>query len=194
MTTMTVMPRATDDWTVDDLEAIPDDGLRYELVDGMLLVSPAPSFLHQRASRRLLELLSTSCPDHLEVFYAPLDWQPDRRNSFEPDLLVVAKSDLVGRAITAPLALAVEILSPSSRLRDTMLKFVKYAEGGIATYWIVDPAEPSIVAYDLVDGTYVEAGRAADAQSITLDRPYAVTVIPAALVADRPNRPGSSLR
>jgi Uma2 family endonuclease len=184
MTTMPVMPRVSDDWTVDDLESLPEgDGLRYELVDGMLLVSPSPNVPHQRASRQLLRLLDAACPDHLEVFHAPLDWQPDRRNSFEPDVLVVAKADLTDRVITAPLALAVEILSPSSRLRDTMLKFVKYAAGGIASYWIVDPDEPSIVAYDLVDGAYVEVARATGEQTVTLERPYPVTVTPAALVA-----------
>lgn len=110
MTIMSVMPRATDDWTVDDLAQLPDDGLRYELVDGMLLVSPAPRPLHQRAIARLHLALAATCPEHLEVFFAPLDWQPDRRNSLEPDLLVVAKDDIGLENITEPLALAVEVL------------------------------------------------------------------------------------
>lgn len=132
MTTMAVMPRATDDWTVDDLAQLPDDdGLRYELIDGTLIVSPSPRPIHQRASRRLMLVLEAACPPHMEVFYAPLDWQPDRRNSLEPDLLVVAKEDIGEENITAPLQLAVEILSPSSRLRDTQLKYAKYEEGGV---------------------------------------------------------------
>lgn len=182
MTTMSVMPRATDDWTVEDLSQLPDDGLRYELVDGMLLVSPAPRPLHQRASARLHLILAAACPAHLEVFYAPLDWQPDRRNSLEPDLLVVAKDDIGEANITAPLALAVEILSPSSRLRDTTLKHAKYAEGGIESYWIVDPAEPSVVAYDLEQGRYVEAARGDRGTPVRLERPYPVVVTPADLV------------
>ncbi|WP_166346997.1 Uma2 family endonuclease [Phytoactinopolyspora limicola] len=184
MTTMAVMPRATDDWTVDDLTQLPeDDGLRYELIDGTLIVSPAPNFTHQRVARRLTLLLEEACPPHLEVFFAPLDWQPDRRNSLEPDLLVVAKDDLGDGPITAPLRLAVEVLSPSSRLRDTKLKYAKYAEGGVASYWIVDPAEPSLVAYDLHDGQYVEVARGASHDAVTLNRPYPVTVTPSSLVS-----------
>lgn len=75
MTSMQVLPRGTEDWTVDDLANLPDEGLRYELVDGMLLVSPAPRLVHQRAGGRLFRLLAAACPAHLEVFYAPVDWQ-----------------------------------------------------------------------------------------------------------------------
>ena len=57
MTTMTVMPRESRDWTVDDLDLLPDDGLQYELLDGLLLVPPAPIPVHQRAIGRLLVLL-----------------------------------------------------------------------------------------------------------------------------------------
>ncbi len=66
--------RTTDDWTVDDLARLPDDGLRYELVDGVLLVSPAPRPLHQRAVLELALLLREACPEDLEVFVAPLDF------------------------------------------------------------------------------------------------------------------------
>jgi len=182
MTTMSVMPRVTDDWTVDDLVQLPDDGLRYELVDGMLLVSPAPRPLHQRASARLFTALNAGCPPHLEVFFAPLDWQPDRRNSLEPDLLVVAKEDIGTENITEPLALAVEVLSPSSRLRDTTLKHAKYAEGGISSYWIVDPNEPSIIAYALEHGQYVEVARGANDDVVRLGEPFPVTAVPAELI------------
>lgn len=183
MTTMSVMPRVTDDWTVDDLAQLPDDGLRYELVDGMLLVSPAPRPIHQRASARLFTTLNTACPPDLEVFFAPLDWQPDNRNSLEPDLLVVAKEDIGLENITEPLALAVEVLSPSSRLRDTTLKHAKYAEGGIGSYWIVDPNMPSIIAYALERGEYVEVARGANADVVRLGEPFPVTVVPAQLIA-----------
>lgn len=184
MTTMAVMPRATDDWTVDDLAQLPDDdGLRYELIDGTLIVSPSPRPIHQRANARLFVLLQASCPEHLEVFFAPLDWQPDRRTSVEPDLLVVAKDDVGEENIIAPLKLAVEILSPSSRLRDTRLKYAKYEEGGVLSYWIVDPAEPSIVAYELHDGRYVEVAGGSGDDEVSLDHPYPVTVTPSSLVS-----------
>ncbi len=80
MTIMTVMPGATE-WTVDDLDRLPDDGLRYELLDGILLVSPAPTRRHQRAVWQLGLLLQAPCPPELEVLVAPLDWRPDRKTS-----------------------------------------------------------------------------------------------------------------
>lgn len=92
MTVMTVLPRGHA-WTVADLATLPDDGLRYELVDGTLLVSAAPSKLHQRALGNLYVLLRAACPAELEVFLAPTDYQPTSTRSFQPDLLVVSRDD-----------------------------------------------------------------------------------------------------
>ena len=72
MTAMTVMPREPAEWTVDDLDHLPDDGLQYELLDGILLVSPAPVVRHQLVSANLYMLLRLGCPAHLVVLYAPL--------------------------------------------------------------------------------------------------------------------------
>lgn len=182
MTTMTVMPRATDEWTVDDLDQLPDDGLRYELLDGLLLVSPAPTPIHQQAVREIFLALHAVAPEHLEVYFAPLDWRPDRRTSLQPDVLVVHRADVGKKNISAPLLLAVEVLSPSTRRKDELLKLSKYAEAGVASYWIVDPDEPSIVAYGLADGEYHEVGRAAGAGSVTLQHPFPVTVAPQSLI------------
>ena len=74
MASMTVMPRESPEWTVDDLDRLSDDGLRYELLDGTLLVSPAPSKRHQRAAARIFTTLATACPLEFEAFFAPLDW------------------------------------------------------------------------------------------------------------------------
>ncbi|HEU0103295.1 MAG TPA: Uma2 family endonuclease [Mycobacteriales bacterium] len=112
MSNVTLLPRSGD-WTVADLADLPEDGLRYELVDGTLLVSPAPAKPHQRSVGRLYLLLSAACPRELEVFLAPTDYQPTDRRSFQPDLLVVRRDDPGEGAVTTPLALAVEVLSPS---------------------------------------------------------------------------------
>src|SRR6476620_10336192 len=111
---------------VDDLETLPDDGLRYELLDGTLIVSPAPVPRHQRAILRLVLLLSAACPTDHEVFVAPLDWQPDRRTSLEPDLLVVRKDRIGEKNITQPPAIVIEVLSPGTARIDQMLKFSRY--------------------------------------------------------------------
>ena len=117
MTSMAVMPRATE-WTVDDLEHLPDDGLQYELLDGILLVTPAPVPAHQAVAGELYVRLRAACPPHLKVFFAPLDWQPDRRTSLQPDLLVIPRDDIGLKNLTRPLALAVEVLSPSTWRKD----------------------------------------------------------------------------
>lgn len=181
MSSMTVMPRH-DDWTVDDLAELPDDGLQYELAEGMLLVTPAPRPRHQRALGRLHVQLAALVPPELEVFVAPLDFQPNRRTSLQPDLLVVRREDVGEENITQPLLLAVEILSPSTRAKDLILKQGLYAEAGVASYWVIDPAVPSLISWDLVDGAYVESARAMGEQTAHPLRPFPIDVVPSSLV------------
>jgi Uma2 family endonuclease len=183
MTVMTEIPRDSTTWTVDDLERLPDDGQRYELLDGVLLVSPAPVRKHQRAVKRVAWTLEAVCPPELEVLFAPLAWQPDRRNSLEPDVLVIRADNEEEKAVTEPLTLAVEVLSPSSRRRDLVQKRAKYEECGVASYWVVDPDRPSVLAWDLVDGRYELAGAAEGDQALELRLPFPVMLSPSALLA-----------
>ena len=178
---MTAMPHEYD-WTVDDLDQLPDDGLQYELLDGLLLVTPAPIPVHQRAARELFLLPHGACPPELEVFFAPLDWRPDRRTSLQPDLLVIAKDAIGPKNITEPLALAVEVLSPSTRRKDSVLKRSKYEDAGVASYWIIDPDAPSMTGYDLIDGRYVEVAAAVGDEVARPTRPFPVEVIPSRLI------------
>lgn len=178
---MTVMPHDRE-WTVDDLRDTPDDGFRYELADGVLLVSPAPSNRHQIALGELHLLLRAACPEDHRVMLAPTDYQPTSRRSFQPDLLVVARDAVGEAAISEPLLLAVEVLSPSTRSVDLLLKRGMYEESGVAAYWVVDPLVPSVRAWSLVDGTYVQAGSAEGADRLVLEHPFRVEVVPAALL------------
>ncbi|MDD9207544.1 Uma2 family endonuclease [Georgenia sp. 10Sc9-8] len=180
---MTVMPREAREWTVEDLDQLPDDGLQYELLDGLLLVTPAPVPVHQRAIGNLYVLLREACPPGFEVLLAPLDWRPDPRTSLQPDLLVVRNDDVGPTNITAPLSLAVEVLSPSTRRKDSVLKRSKYEECGVSAYWIVDPAEPAVLALDLVDGRYTTATRATGDGVARIERPFGVEVCPRELVS-----------
>ena len=178
-----VVPPGGDEWTVDLLDQLPDDGLKYELLDGILLVSPAPIPRHQRAIVRLCVLLDGVCPADHEVFVSPLDWRPDHRTSLEPDLLVVAKDRIGEKNIQQNPAIVVEVLSPSSRRYDRLLKFARYAEAGIPQYWIVDPNQPSVEVYDLAaTGTYVLTGSADGDTVLAVDEPLTVRVTPSALV------------
>jgi Uma2 family endonuclease len=187
MTAMTIGPPQPlmpplREWTVADLEGLPDDGLQYELLDGMLLVSPAPVPLHQRAVGNLYIALRAACPASMEVFMAPLDWQPDVRTSLQPDLLVVRNEDVGPTNVTGPLALAVEILSPSTRRKDLLLKRSKYEEAGVTSYWTVDPDRPSCTAFELIDGSYRSVGEAVGDEILDLAIPFPVHVNPARLV------------
>jgi Uma2 family endonuclease len=171
------------EWTVADLDTLPGDGLQYELLDGLLLVSPAPVPVHQRISRKLLRLLDDTCPPSMEVFSAPLDWQPDLRTSLRPDLLVARNEDVGTKKITAPLVLAVEILSPSTRRKDLLLKRSKYQDTGIASYWVIDPDPPSFTAFELIDGRYQSVAHANHDENVDLTTPFALRLTPSALVA-----------
>ena len=182
MVAMTVMPRAGEEWTVDDLDRLPDDGLQYELLDGLLLVTPAPVPLHQRAIGNLYLLLRRACLPGFEVFVAPLDWRPDIRTSLQPDLLVVRNEDVGPKNVSAPLVLAVEVLSPSTRRKDHVLKRSKYEDARVHHYWIVDPAEPSLLALELVDGACVAIAQVAGDERARLERPFPIRVSPAELV------------
>ena len=86
-------------------------------------------------------------------------------------------------ALVAVPLLVVEVLSASTRRKDRILKAAAYADGGIASYWLVDPEQPSIEALALVDDSYVPLGEATGDQVLTLDQPFPVTVRPSDLVA-----------
>jgi Uma2 family endonuclease len=182
MVAMTVLPR-DHEWTVADLEALPEDGLRYELVDGTLLVSPAPTRLHQRCLSNLLWVLRQACPPEFEVLPAPTDFQPTMRRSLQPDVLVCRRDDPGVKALTEPLLLAVEIVSPSSRSVDLVLKRELYGQAGVASYWVVDPDVPSITVWDLDSGGFGEAIVVSGDAVLTVKLPFPMTVVPSALLA-----------
>ncbi|MBB5791456.1 Uma2 family endonuclease [Jiangella mangrovi] len=168
-----------------ELDAMPDDGRRHELLDGVLLVTPAPARRHQRATLRLWRLLDDACPSGFEAIAAPFDVALSDDTVLEPDLLVARADDYTERDLpTAPL-LAVEVLSPSTRRYDLLLKRSRYEAAGTASYWVVDPEEPSITAWELRDGAYAEVGRASGIDALELTQPYPVRVVPAKLVASR---------
>jgi Uma2 family endonuclease len=182
MAAMTVMPRGPGEWTVHDLDALPDDGLQYELLDGMLLVTPAPLPLHQLVLKRLYDVLNNACPEDLAVLFAPLDWRPDHRTSLQPDLLVLRKQDWSDRALTTSLLLAVEVLSPSTKRKDRLLKASAYADGGIPNYWLIDPDHASIHLLTLSRGGYLPAGSAVGDQALRIEQPFELTLMPADLL------------
>ncbi len=168
--------------TYDDLQNIPEDGHRYELLDGTLLVTPSPNFAHQNCVLSLAVLLRNAAPDGLTVVIAPFDWLIGPWTSFEPDVLVARRADIGERNLSRPPLLAVEVLSPSTRRIDLVLKRDAYAAAGVPSYWIVDPDVPSVTALRLEDGVYVEEEAAAGEEPFISSSPFPVTVVPARLL------------
>jgi Uma2 family endonuclease len=130
-------------WVAEDLDRMPDDGQRYEIIDGELFVTPAPVDLHQRAILRLsLRLTPYADACGLDLLCAPSAVPFSRSTVVEPDLLVrprlpngrfAEKFSDVGR-----LLLAVEVLSPRTARLDRGLKRDLYAAQQVPDYWIVD--------------------------------------------------------
>jgi Uma2 family endonuclease len=134
-------------WTVADLEAIPDDGNRYEILHGELLVTPLPSTGHQRIAVRLTVLTVMWCRAHTGwTVLAPGGAHIGETTWLEPDLAVFAapeSANLSWREMPPPLLL-VEILSPSTRRRDRHRKRPTYLSHGVGDVWLVDQDTRSI--------------------------------------------------
>ncbi len=129
--------------SADDLASMPEDGNRYEVIDGELFVTPAPSRLHQSMQTEMLvRLHAYATPLRFEVFAAPTAVRASAMTEVQPDLIVLPY-DYPGRR-EAPwermseLVLAVEIFSPSSVRVDREKKRRLYMAGGVREYWIVD--------------------------------------------------------
>lgn len=166
------------EFTVDDIDATPDDGMRYELVDGTLFVTPVPYPLHQHAVGELLYRLYPGCPDHLQLFVGPLEFRPTQKRSLQPDLLVVRREDVGPRYIQRPPQLLVEVLSDVTRSKDLVLKRALYAEAGVPVYWVFDPDVPQLTVLRLDGDKYVEQAVVSGSAAYEADLPYPVRIVP----------------
>lgn len=152
----------------EDYARLPDDGQRHEILDGQHYVTPAPSPLHQRVSKRLQRKLEDYFePRGLgEVFNAPIDMILGRHDVAQPDLLVVANpAQVSNRGIEGAPLLAVEVLSPSTRRHDEKTKLRRYAALGIPHYWTVDPEAHWIRCHRL-DGAAYRLLRTGEADAV----------------------------
>lgn len=143
-----------------DLWRTPNDGKRYEIIDGVLYVSPAPVPLHQRVLRELFRVLDGHVRRHRlgEVFFAPIGIVLETPSAVQPDLVFIAEhqGDIVReKAVFGAPDLLVEVLSPSSARRDRSLKRRTYERCGVGNYWVLDPRRRRLEAWRLEDGAYV---------------------------------------
>ncbi len=137
------MAAPTKPWTSDDLDLLPDDGNKYEVVDGQLLVSPAPSLAHEAVLLELAERVRAYCRAHrLGQAFPRNDLRFDNTNRVDPDLSVVPVFPPIPESLTWATAprplLVVEVLSRSTRTHDLIWKRELYGREGIPVTWIVD--------------------------------------------------------
>ena len=131
-------------FTYEDYLLFPEDGKRYEIIEGDRFVTPAPVPAHQRVSRNLEFILEsfTRKTGAGEVFHAPVDVVLSDTDVVQPDLLIVGKdqADIVGeKNISGAPYLVAEILSEGTRKMDFLIKRKLYERFGVREYWIVDP-------------------------------------------------------
>ena len=145
--------------TVREYRLLPEDGKRWELFEGDFLVTPAPTPLHQKVSRRLQHALMTQLEDTglAEVIDAPIDIVFDDFNVLQPDIVIISSartSMITERAVEGARDVVVEILSPSTRDRDRHMKFRLYERFRVREYWIIDPNHGFLEAHRLEDTSY----------------------------------------
>ena len=152
------MPHAAERWTADRVRALPDDGNRYELISGQLVVTPAPRGLHQIAVRELAFLLDRwlSPTRRAALLWSPADISLGDDEVLQPDLFVYpidARRAVREWTDITTLLLVIEVTSPSTARHDRTLKRRRYQRAGIPEYWIVD-----------LDARLIERWRPADSR------------------------------
>jgi|SRR2546428_6017566 len=177
-------------FTYRDYEALPNDRRRYEIHDGELCVTPAPSFEHQIILSNLLRVLFRQVPDVAPglILPAPTDViladRPDETTIVQPDILYIAPERMAltsRRGIEGGPTLAVEILSPSTRTIDRGTKRRLYARYGVPCLWLVDPDARAVEAFVLGNEGYVLAVTAAGSEPVDLPPFTGLGLVPDAL-------------
>jgi Uma2 family endonuclease len=145
--------------TYADYCRLPDDGLRYELIEGDLVSEPSPRRAHQEFSGNVFEVLHRHVRerDLGKVYAAPFDVILSTRSVVVPDLVFVARDRLglvTDRGIEGTPDLIVEIVSPGTARRDRVAKLRLYEQHGVHHYWLADPRTRTLETFELVEGTY----------------------------------------
>ncbi|MEU4685267.1 Uma2 family endonuclease [Streptomyces xinghaiensis] len=196
MTTMSVMKhKCVDDhegpWTVEEVLALPEHPARarYELVDGVLMMSPAPSFAHQIASsalnRQIRGAIAAAGVPFLVVEASNVIGES---RLFIPDIMVVDRSAVLRDTVAVPLEavlLLAEIVSPHNRAADRILKPALYAQAKVPAYWRIElEPEPTVLVHELSGDTYREVQRVTGKQSVEVGGAFPVDLDVTALLDD----------
>jgi Uma2 family endonuclease len=184
MTIAEAWPAAGQPFTVAELDRMPDDGRRYELVDGTLVVSPRPTQIHQVVALRIASALEQATPPGLQVVPEPAV-MISSSTEFDPDVVVVGLATISNAKVTTPPLLVVEVRSPKTALVDLNTKKAAYERFGVESYWIVVPEvkRPELIAFELRDGRYRQVAHVTGSKPFRAERPFPVDIVPARLVA-----------
>jgi len=170
-------------WTIDDLENTPDDGYRYQIADGSLIVTPPPHGPHVRVNTYLRQVLHRQAPESLIVLDCGAGIDIHKRTTcYIPDVMVVHEPAfrlLADVFQPADVLLVAEILSPGNRGIDLVQKRHDYAAAGIPRYWIVDPRDNTVTVLALPEGKKTYEEEAVVKEAWRTDFPYPLTVDPA---------------
>ncbi|MGI9255177.1 MAG: Uma2 family endonuclease [Thermomicrobiales bacterium] len=151
-------------WTWEDLRALPDDGVRREIIAGELFEMTGPSAEHALAIANLIELLLAAfTAARMRWFTAPLDVFFPNASPVQPDLFALARDGAWSRSergIEGAPAFIVEVLSPATRGRDLLTKRSLYQLAGVREYWLADPAARTVEVLALDGETFVTLCRA----------------------------------
>lgn len=148
----------TKEWTIEDYLLLGESNMPCQLINGELIMSPAPTPKHQRVARILFKLFDQILSNKGEVFFSPIDLYVDNRNVFQPDLIFIAnhnKNVISERGIEGPVEIVVEIISPSNSYTDRNQKKDLYLKFKVGEYWIVDPGNKTIEIYTPSGGSAV---------------------------------------
>ena len=146
--------------TYETYAAMPDDGNRYEVVNGTLELMPGPNAAHQSVGGELFHLMKLMCRSDYLVFVAPFDVILSPVDVRQPDIMLVHRSRagiVTMRGIEGAPDLVVEVMSPGSRKRDKIGKAETYAKYGVPEYWIIDPESVTLERYVLHGERFVLA-------------------------------------
>lgn len=174
-------------YTVADLERERgrDDLLRWELLDGELVMTPSPRPVHQDMAGRLYLRLMAAVGERHTVLMAPVDVLLTDRTVLQPDIVMARHEQVRDDGIHGAPVLAVEVLSPSTRRQDLVTKRDILQRAGCPHYWVLDPDEVSLRVFDLVEGAYVLRTRVAGAQQVHLTAPVRVDLAVSDLLPPR---------
>ena len=167
--------------TSEQVVEVPRDGRRYEVVDGRLLITGAQPPAHHAAVVALMVLLKQACPPDLLVSVGSLDFRPTVDISLRPDLLVCRREDAGHKLLQHPPLLAVEVLSPTTRTTDVVLKRTLYEQHAVQSYWLLDPTHQELTILELTDTTYTCRAVVQAEEAFQTTTPFPVTLNPAQL-------------